>query len=205
MSSLSSVLFEHDLSERPVEPSVSGSRWLAASGRHGSRRVLAAAPRFWTVIPLGSESSPALIGTLWCGLAPSLSPYAWCSSPASLGAVLFLRFGFSVVDSAVAALGLLTVLALYNAVSGRRRDRAVGERSGCKLGARVGRSGAPNGRVRPAAGGAGRKGRHAWRTWHNRQSWQHGVDRGAACRGDRGILAAGKAACRVRSPSTSLR
>jgi cyclic-di-GMP phosphodiesterase TipF (flagellum assembly factor) len=44
---------------------------------------------------------------------------------ASLGAVLFLRFGFSVVDSAVAALGLLTVLALYNAVSGRRRDRAV--------------------------------------------------------------------------------
>ena len=44
---------------------------------------------------------------------------------ASVGAVLFLRFGFSVVDSAVAALGLLTVLALYNAVSGRRRDRAV--------------------------------------------------------------------------------
>ena len=44
---------------------------------------------------------------------------------ASLGAVLFVRFGFSVVDSAVAALGLLTVLALYNAVSGRRRDRAV--------------------------------------------------------------------------------
>jgi cyclic-di-GMP phosphodiesterase TipF (flagellum assembly factor) len=44
---------------------------------------------------------------------------------ASLGAVLFLRFGFSVVDSALAALGLLTVLALYNAVAGRGRDRAV--------------------------------------------------------------------------------
>jgi len=29
---------------------------------------------------------------------------------ASLGAVLFVRFGFSVVDSAVAALGLLTCL-----------------------------------------------------------------------------------------------
>lgn len=44
---------------------------------------------------------------------------------ASLGAVLFLRFGFSLVDSALAGLGLLTVLALYNAVAGRRRDRAV--------------------------------------------------------------------------------
>jgi cyclic-di-GMP phosphodiesterase, flagellum assembly factor TipF len=44
---------------------------------------------------------------------------------ASLGAVLFLRFGFSAADSALAALGLLTVLALYNAVAGRRRDRAV--------------------------------------------------------------------------------
>jgi cyclic-di-GMP phosphodiesterase, flagellum assembly factor TipF len=44
---------------------------------------------------------------------------------ASLGAVLFLRFGFSAVDCALAALGLLTVLALYNAVAGRRRDRAV--------------------------------------------------------------------------------
>jgi cyclic-di-GMP phosphodiesterase, flagellum assembly factor TipF len=44
---------------------------------------------------------------------------------ASLGAVLFLRFGFSAADSALAVLGLLTVLALYNAVAGRRRDRAV--------------------------------------------------------------------------------
>jgi len=44
---------------------------------------------------------------------------------ASLAAVLFLRFGFSVVDSALAALGLLTVLALYNAVAGRQRDRAA--------------------------------------------------------------------------------
>jgi cyclic-di-GMP phosphodiesterase, flagellum assembly factor TipF len=44
---------------------------------------------------------------------------------ASLGAVLFLRFGFSAADSALAVLGLLTVVALYNAVAGRRRDRAV--------------------------------------------------------------------------------
>jgi cyclic-di-GMP phosphodiesterase, flagellum assembly factor TipF len=44
---------------------------------------------------------------------------------ASLGAVLFLRFGLPAVDSALAALGLLTVLALYNTVSGRRRDRAI--------------------------------------------------------------------------------
>jgi cyclic-di-GMP phosphodiesterase TipF (flagellum assembly factor) len=44
---------------------------------------------------------------------------------ASLGAVLFLRFGFSVTDSALAALGVLTALALYNSISGRRRDRAV--------------------------------------------------------------------------------
>src|ERR1700722_7096544 len=44
---------------------------------------------------------------------------------ASLGAVLFLRFGLPAADSALAALGLLTVLAFYNAVSGRRRDRIV--------------------------------------------------------------------------------
>jgi cyclic-di-GMP phosphodiesterase, flagellum assembly factor TipF len=44
---------------------------------------------------------------------------------ASLGAVLFLRFGFSVTDSALAALGVLSALALYNSISGRRRDRAV--------------------------------------------------------------------------------
>jgi hypothetical protein len=44
---------------------------------------------------------------------------------ASLGAVLYLRLGFSAPDSALAAVGVLTVLAVYNAVSGRRRDRAV--------------------------------------------------------------------------------
>jgi cyclic-di-GMP phosphodiesterase, flagellum assembly factor TipF len=44
---------------------------------------------------------------------------------ASLGAVLYLRLGFSAPDAALAALAVLTVLALYNAVSGRRRDRAV--------------------------------------------------------------------------------
>ncbi len=43
---------------------------------------------------------------------------------ASLGAVLFLRLGLSAVDSALTALGVLTVLALYNAVAGRKRDRA---------------------------------------------------------------------------------
>ena len=43
---------------------------------------------------------------------------------ASLGVVLFLRFGFSAVDSALIALGVLTVLAIYNAVAGRKRDRA---------------------------------------------------------------------------------
>ena len=43
---------------------------------------------------------------------------------ASLGAVLFLRFGLSAVNSALTALGVLTVLALYNAVAGRKRDRA---------------------------------------------------------------------------------
>ncbi len=42
----------------------------------------------------------------------------------SLGAVLLLRFGLSAVDSALTALGVLTVLALYNAVAGRKRDRA---------------------------------------------------------------------------------
>jgi len=43
---------------------------------------------------------------------------------ASVGAVLFLRFGFGVIDSALVSLGVLTVLAIYNAVAGRKRDRA---------------------------------------------------------------------------------
>jgi cyclic-di-GMP phosphodiesterase, flagellum assembly factor TipF len=43
---------------------------------------------------------------------------------ASLGVVLFLRFGFSAVDSALIALGILTMLAIYNAIAGRKHDRA---------------------------------------------------------------------------------
>jgi cyclic-di-GMP phosphodiesterase, flagellum assembly factor TipF len=43
---------------------------------------------------------------------------------ASLGAALFLRFGFSLTDSALIALGILTALAIYNAVAGRKSDRA---------------------------------------------------------------------------------
>jgi cyclic-di-GMP phosphodiesterase, flagellum assembly factor TipF len=44
---------------------------------------------------------------------------------ASLGVVLFLRFGFSAVDSALIALAVLSALAIYNAVAGRKRDRAA--------------------------------------------------------------------------------
>jgi cyclic-di-GMP phosphodiesterase, flagellum assembly factor TipF len=43
---------------------------------------------------------------------------------ASIGVVLFLRFGISAVDSALIALGVLIVLAIYNAIAGRKRDRA---------------------------------------------------------------------------------
>ena len=43
---------------------------------------------------------------------------------ASLGAVLFLRFGLSLTNSALAAVGLLTVLAVYNVIAGRKQDRA---------------------------------------------------------------------------------
>jgi len=41
----------------------------------------------------------------------------------SLGAVLYLRFGLTAAESALVALGVLTALAVYNAVSGRQRDR----------------------------------------------------------------------------------
>ncbi len=43
---------------------------------------------------------------------------------ASLGFVLYLRFGVAATDAALAALGVLTVLAIYNAIAGRKRDRA---------------------------------------------------------------------------------
>ena len=42
---------------------------------------------------------------------------------ASLGVVLFLRFGFSLTDSALIALTALIVLAIYNTVVGRKKDR----------------------------------------------------------------------------------
>ena len=42
----------------------------------------------------------------------------------SLGIVVYLRSGFSGAESALVALGILTALAVYNAVSARVRDRA---------------------------------------------------------------------------------
>jgi cyclic-di-GMP phosphodiesterase, flagellum assembly factor TipF len=42
----------------------------------------------------------------------------------SIGVVLFLRFGVPAVDSALIALGVLIVLAIYNVIAGRKRDRA---------------------------------------------------------------------------------
>jgi len=43
---------------------------------------------------------------------------------ASVGAVLYLRFAFSAADSALVALGVLSALAVYNGVAGRKTDRA---------------------------------------------------------------------------------
>lgn len=42
----------------------------------------------------------------------------------SIGAVLYLRFGFTTADAALVALGVLSALAVYNAVAGRKSDRA---------------------------------------------------------------------------------
>jgi cyclic-di-GMP phosphodiesterase, flagellum assembly factor TipF len=43
---------------------------------------------------------------------------------ASAGAALYLRFGFTAANAALVALGLLSALAIYNAIAGRRYDRA---------------------------------------------------------------------------------
>jgi cyclic-di-GMP phosphodiesterase TipF (flagellum assembly factor) len=43
---------------------------------------------------------------------------------ASLGIVVYLRFGLTGAESALVALGALTALAVYNALSARLRDRA---------------------------------------------------------------------------------
>src|SRR5579863_2590772 len=42
----------------------------------------------------------------------------------SLGIVVYLRFGFTGAESGLMALGVLTALAVYNAVAARMRDRA---------------------------------------------------------------------------------
>ncbi len=44
---------------------------------------------------------------------------------AALGAVLYLRLGFSADDSALVALGLLAAVAVYNAVAADKRERAA--------------------------------------------------------------------------------
>jgi cyclic-di-GMP phosphodiesterase TipF (flagellum assembly factor) len=41
----------------------------------------------------------------------------------SLGVVVYLRFGFTGAESALMALGVLTALAVYNAIAARKRDR----------------------------------------------------------------------------------
>src|SRR5579862_6243313 len=41
----------------------------------------------------------------------------------SIGVVVYLRFGFTGAESALVALGVLTALAVYNAISARKRDR----------------------------------------------------------------------------------
>jgi cyclic-di-GMP phosphodiesterase TipF (flagellum assembly factor) len=41
----------------------------------------------------------------------------------SIGFVVYLRFGFTGAESALVALGVLTALAVYNAISARKRDR----------------------------------------------------------------------------------
>ncbi|HEX4408714.1 MAG TPA: EAL domain-containing protein [Xanthobacteraceae bacterium] len=43
---------------------------------------------------------------------------------ASVGVVVYLRFGFTGAESALVALGALTALAVYNGVSARKRDRS---------------------------------------------------------------------------------
>src|SRR5579863_7358245 len=43
---------------------------------------------------------------------------------ASLGAVLFLRFGLSLPNSALVAVCALAVLTIYSAIAGRKQDRA---------------------------------------------------------------------------------
>ena len=43
----------------------------------------------------------------------------------SFGAVLFLRFGLSLTISALAAVGVLAVLAIYNVIAGPKQERAA--------------------------------------------------------------------------------
>ena len=41
----------------------------------------------------------------------------------SIGVVVYLRFGFTGAESALVALGMLTALAVYNAIAARKHDR----------------------------------------------------------------------------------
>jgi cyclic-di-GMP phosphodiesterase, flagellum assembly factor TipF len=78
-------------------------------------------------MPSGRESAFAAIPELGaCMVRASAVFVALCMMliAGSLGVALYFRFGLSVTDAALAAVGTLAVLAVYNAVAGRTRDRA---------------------------------------------------------------------------------
>ena len=96
------------------------ARWLSSILFHAGERPggLAAAQRLWTLIPPGGRISTSGIGTRMVRISAIFIALFMMLIAASLGVVLFLRFGFSAVDSALMALGVLIVLAIYNAVVG---------------------------------------------------------------------------------------
>ena len=51
----------------------------------------------------------------------------------SIGVVVYLRFGFTGAELALVALGVLTALAVYNAISARKQDRLEASNQLAKL------------------------------------------------------------------------
>jgi cyclic-di-GMP phosphodiesterase TipF (flagellum assembly factor) len=87
-----------------------------------ARGGLAAVASLWTFLALGRESSPKEVRGM-VRISAIFIAACMVLIAGSIGVVVYLRFGITGAESALVALGVLTALAVYNAIAARKHDR----------------------------------------------------------------------------------
>jgi len=86
------------------------------------RGGLAATQSLWTLLGPGRESSLEEVRGM-VRISAIFIAACMVLIAGSIGVVVYLRFGFTGAESALVALGVLTALAVYNAIAARKHDR----------------------------------------------------------------------------------